>query len=85
MALSDFQIKAAKPSYKQYKLTDAEGMHLLVHPNDSKYWRLSYRFDKKQKTLALGVYRFSDTRSNIPALYSRRSRGWMVEMVDVVF
>ena len=21
-----------------------------------KYWRLSYRFDSKQKTLALGVY-----------------------------
>ena len=61
MALSDFQIKAAKPSDKQYKLTDAEGMHLLVHPNGSKYWRLSYRFNKKQKTLALGVYRFSAT------------------------
>jgi len=31
------------------------------------------------------VYRFSEIRSNIPALYSRQSRGWMVEMVDVVF
>lgn len=31
-------------------------MHLLVHPNGSKYWRLSYRFGGKQKTLALGVY-----------------------------
>ncbi len=31
-------------------------MHLLVHPNGSKYWRLSYRFDKKQRILALGVY-----------------------------
>lgn len=31
------------------------------------------------------VYRFSDIRSNIPALYSRQSRGWMLEMVDVVF
>lgn len=56
MALNDVQIRAAKPTGKQYKLTDGEGMHLLVHPNGSKYWRLSYRFGGKQKTLALGVY-----------------------------
>jgi len=31
------------------------------------------------------VYRFSDIRSNIPALYSRQSGGWMVEVADVVF
>ena len=31
-------------------------MHLLVHPNGSKYCRLSYRFDKKQRIFALGVY-----------------------------
>jgi integrase len=56
MALSDTQVRAAKPADKQYKLTDGEGMHLLVHSNGSKYWRLSYRFGGKQKTLALGVY-----------------------------
>ncbi len=56
MPLNDVQIKAAKPTDKQFKLTDGEGMHLLVHPNGSKYWRLSYRFNGKQKTLALGVY-----------------------------
>ncbi len=31
-------------------------MHLLVHPNGSKYWRLQYRFNGNQKMLALGVY-----------------------------
>ncbi|EIP90353.1 prophage CP4-like integrase [Burkholderia humptydooensis MSMB43] len=31
-------------------------MFLLVQPNGAKYWRLSYRFLGKQKTLALGVY-----------------------------
>lgn len=56
MALNDTQIRAAKPADKQYKLTDGEGMYLLMHPNGSKYWRLSYRFGGKQKTLALGVY-----------------------------
>ncbi|ASY77972.1 integrase [Pectobacterium polaris] len=46
----------SQPEDKAYKLTDGEGMHLMVHPNGSKYWRLQYRFDGKQKTLALGVY-----------------------------
>ena len=31
-------------------------MYLLIHPNGSKYWRMDYRFDGRQKTLALGVY-----------------------------
>jgi len=31
-------------------------MFLLVQPNGAKYWRFSYRFLGKQKTLALGVY-----------------------------
>lgn len=37
------------------KHTDGAGMHLLVKAA-GKYWRLNYRFDGKQKTLALGVY-----------------------------
>ncbi|WP_252408130.1 Arm DNA-binding domain-containing protein, partial [Escherichia coli] len=37
-------------------MTDGGGMHLLVHPNGSKYWRLQYRYEGKQKMLALGVY-----------------------------
>lgn len=56
MALTDIKVRTAKPSDKQYKLTDGNGMHLLVHPNGSKYWRLQYRFGGKQKMLALGVY-----------------------------
>lgn len=30
-------------------------MYLFVTPNGSKYWRLKYRFNGKEKTLALGV------------------------------
>lgn len=56
MALTDIKVRTAKPMDKQYKLTDGSGMHLLVHPNGSKYWRLQYRFGGKQKMLALGVY-----------------------------
>ncbi|GKV84829.1 integrase [Pectobacterium carotovorum subsp. carotovorum] len=56
MSLTDSKVKNAKSLEKEYKLTDGFGMHLLVHPNGSKYWRLSYRFEKKQRILALGVY-----------------------------
>ncbi|EFH6850408.1 tyrosine-type recombinase/integrase [Escherichia coli] len=56
MALTDIKVRTTKPSDKPFKLTDGQGMHLLVNPNGSKYWRLQYRFDGKQKVLALGVY-----------------------------
>lgn len=56
MALTDIKVRTARSTDKQYKLTDGNGMHLLVHPNGSRYWRLQYRFGGKQKMLALGVY-----------------------------
>lgn len=56
MALTDVKVRSAKPAEKAYKLTDGEGMFLLIHPNGSKYWRLRYRFGGKEKMLALGVY-----------------------------
>jgi len=56
MALTDVKVRSVKPTDKAFKLTDGEGMHLMMHPNGSKCWRLQYRFDGKQKTLAQGVY-----------------------------
>ena len=56
MAISDTTIKAAKPLDKPYKLADEKGLFVLINPNGSKYFRLKYRFDGKEKTLALGVY-----------------------------
>lgn len=56
MALTDAKIRAAKPDEKSYKLADSGNMHLLVHPNGSRYWRLRYRHLGKEKTLALGQY-----------------------------
>ncbi|AIK95350.1 tyrosine-type recombinase/integrase [Salmonella enterica] len=56
MALTDIKVRTTKPSDKPFKLTDGQGMHLLINPNGSKYWRLQYRFGGKQKVLALGVY-----------------------------
>ncbi len=54
--LTDTRIRNAKPSSKDYKLSDGEGMHLLVTTTGSKLWRMQYRFDGKQKTLSFGKY-----------------------------
>lgn len=56
MALTVLQVKNIKPKSKDFKLSDAGGLYLLVKTNGAKYWRLAYRFNHKQKTLALGVY-----------------------------
>ena len=56
MKLSDIAVKKSKAESKAYKLADGGGMYLEVAPNGSKYWRLKYRFEGKEKRLALGVY-----------------------------
>lgn len=49
------EVKNAKSSSKPYKMTDGGGMYLFI-TKTGKYWRYDYRFFKKRKTLALGVY-----------------------------
>jgi integrase len=49
-------LDAAKPRDKPYKLTDGNGLHLLVNPNGSKLWRFRYRFAGKQLMLSLGPF-----------------------------
>ena len=56
MALTDPKIRQAKPKDKDYKLSDAKGMFLLVTKKGAKYWRLKYRIGGKEKLLSIGVY-----------------------------
>ncbi len=56
MPLTDLTCRNAKPGERPRKLADAGGLYLLVQPNGSRLWRLNYRFDGKQKTLAFGKY-----------------------------
>jgi integrase len=72
MPLTDKAIKAAKPREKPYKMADGHGMFLLVRPDGSKYWRLKYRFEGKEKLLALGVY--GDAPGNISLKEARDAR-----------
>ncbi|MEA1618429.1 integrase arm-type DNA-binding domain-containing protein [Erythrobacter sp. T5W1-R] len=56
MPLTDVAIRGAKPGEKAIKLTDEKGMFLLITPAGGKLWRLKYRFDGREKLLAMGAY-----------------------------
>lgn len=56
MALSQFAIRKAKPKDKAYRLTDGDGLNLLIRPNGSKLWQLRYRFRSKENVLSFGRF-----------------------------
>jgi len=56
MGLTIKEIDGAKPSDKPYKLADGGGLCLLIAPSGAKLWRWRYRFDDKEKMMALGEY-----------------------------
>ncbi len=56
MALTELEIRNAKPGAKIVKLSDGGGLQLWILPDGAKRWRLAYRFNGAQKVLAIGVY-----------------------------
>lgn len=56
MSLTNTAIKTARPKKKPYKLADEKGLYLLVEPKGGLLWRLKYRFNGKEKKLAIGIY-----------------------------
>ena len=56
MALTDTAVRNAKPKEKPYKLGDSGGLFVIVRPTGKKWWRLKYRFNRKEKLISLGVY-----------------------------
>jgi integrase len=56
MALTELEIRNAKPASKIVKLSDGGGLQLWIDPKGAKRWRLAYRFNDSQKALAIGVY-----------------------------
>ena len=54
--LTQFAITNAKPKARPYKLSDGEGLHLLIQPGGSKLWRFRYQFVGKEKMISLGAF-----------------------------
>jgi len=57
MPLTDTQIRNANAiAGRVRKLSDGEGLQLWIKPSGAKLWNLAYRFDGKQRKLAMGPY-----------------------------
>lgn len=56
LPLTDLQVNKAKPKTSEYKLSDGQGLYLLVTPTGGKLWRLDYRINGKRKTASFGSY-----------------------------
>jgi integrase len=68
MSLTDAKLRSLKAKSCPYKVSDSEGLYLLVPVSGAKLWRLAYRFNGKQKSFALGKY------PETSLLAARRSR-----------
>ncbi len=56
MALTDLQVKNAKPQDKVCRLKDDRGLYLEIPTKGSKRWRLRFRFQGKPGILSPGTY-----------------------------
>jgi integrase len=54
--LTDTEVRKSKPTDKAYRLTDGKGLFLFITPTGGRLWRFKYRYDGKQKLMALGQY-----------------------------
>ena len=51
--LTHKDVEHARPAEKPYRLWAGGGLYVEVRPNGSKLWRVKYRYDKKEKLIAL--------------------------------
>ncbi|WP_244508614.1 tyrosine-type recombinase/integrase [Litoreibacter albidus] len=56
MPLSDIRIRNLKSTDKPYKVSDFEGLFILVKVSGSKSWWFKYRIDGKEKLFVIGDY-----------------------------
>lgn len=68
MPLTDLEVRRAASREKTYRISDGRGMYLEITPGGGKYWRLKYRFNDREKRLALGVY------PDVTLAHARRKR-----------
>lgn len=56
ITFTELEIRSAKAIDKPTKLFDGGGLYMLVNPNGSRWWRLKYRYEGKERGISLGVY-----------------------------
>jgi integrase len=66
--LTDPRVRQAKPADKPVRLSDGDGLYLLVQPTGAKWWRFDYRLNGRRNLLSLGVY------PDVPLALARQRR-----------
>lgn len=56
MPLTDAVCRSAKPGLKRRKLSDGAGLQLWIQTSGARLWQFAYRFQGRQRQLALGRY-----------------------------
>lgn len=56
MALTELQCRKAEAKEKQYRLSDANGLSLIIDPNGQKYWSVRFTVNGSRKSKGLGKY-----------------------------
>ncbi|HEY5083942.1 MAG TPA: Arm DNA-binding domain-containing protein, partial [Rhizomicrobium sp.] len=54
--LTALGIEKLKPREKSYKVSDGNGLYILVEPTGGKLWPIRYSFGGKEKMLSLGSF-----------------------------
>ena len=54
--LTDAALKHLKPKEKNYKVTDRDGMYVLVRPSGTLTFQLDYRMNGRRETVTFGKY-----------------------------
>lgn len=78
---SDASIKAQKPVIgKVTRLSDGDGLYLLIRPDGARWWRFDFSFEGKRKTLSLGVY--PDTSLSLARKKADDARSLLAEGIN---
>ena len=56
MPLSDTKIRNLKPKTTTYKVSDGDGLMVVVTPNGNRLWRMKYFHNGKERTISFGPY-----------------------------
>ena len=54
--LTDAEIKKAQVKEKEYKLSDGNGLYLVIKTNGTKFFRFDFSYGGKRKSMSFGVY-----------------------------
>lgn len=68
MPLTDTVLRKAKPADKPYRMTDGDGLYVIVQPTGAIWWRFDYRINDTRKTISMGTY------PDVPLIVARRRR-----------